>query len=234
MQIELTQNPKNVTLIEGFPGFGLVSTIATEFLIDHLKAKRIGRLWSESMTPMVAVHGSKVVDPLGIFYDAKNKIVIVHALTSVAGMEWKIVKALSELYKKLQVKEVISIEGVGSMTEPGSDSNAFYYSENPKKWEQAGIAPLKEGIVMGVTGALLINIKGVPLSCIFAETHSKLPDSRAAAKVIEVLDKYLGLNLDYHPLIKKAEEFESKIKGLMDKTKKATDLKTAKEMDYVG
>ena len=45
---------------------------------------------------------------------------------------------------------------------------------------------------MGVSGALLLKAE-VPLSCFFAETHSSLPDSRAAAKIIEVLDKYLYL-----------------------------------------
>ena len=42
MKIVLTEKPKNAILIEGFPGFGLVGTITTEFLIDHLKAKKIG------------------------------------------------------------------------------------------------------------------------------------------------------------------------------------------------
>ena len=36
MRIELKKRPKRVTILEGFPGFGLVATIATEFLIQQL------------------------------------------------------------------------------------------------------------------------------------------------------------------------------------------------------
>ena len=36
MKLILTKKPKKVTIVEGFPGFGLVATIACEFLLDHL------------------------------------------------------------------------------------------------------------------------------------------------------------------------------------------------------
>ena len=37
MRIILKKKPKNPVLIEGFPGFGLVGTITTEYLINELK-----------------------------------------------------------------------------------------------------------------------------------------------------------------------------------------------------
>ncbi len=235
MEIELQKRPRSPILIEGFPGFGLVGTITTEFLIDHLKAKKIGRIYSDQISPMVAVHDEKVVDPLGIFYDQKSNIMILHALIGVNGLEWKIAEALDKLCKDLKVSEIISIEGIGSPGVPGEGAvKSFYYSQN-KKWASSGALPLKEGIVMGVTGALLLNIKDIQLSCIFAETHSNLPDSRAAAKIIEVLDSYLGLKIDYKPLLKKAEEFEQKVKGLIEKSKTSEKLKEQKdELNYLG
>ena len=69
MKIELTKKPQGVTIIEGFPGFGLVGTISTEFLLDHLDTKKIGHIWFSEMNPMVAVHDKEIVDPLGIFYN---------------------------------------------------------------------------------------------------------------------------------------------------------------------
>ncbi|MBU1854202.1 MAG: PAC2 family protein, partial [Nanoarchaeota archaeon] len=70
--------------------------------------------------------------------------------------------------------------------------------------------------------------------CIFAETHSALPDSKAAAKVIEVLDKYLGLKVDYKPLLKQAEEFENKLKNMIQQTSKTTEESDKKYMSYLG
>src|SRR3989338_5334100 len=197
MEIILNKKPKNPRLIEGFPGFGFVSTITTEFLIEHLNAKQIGRIESNHIMPMVAMHNSKLVDPLGIFYDPAHNLVIFHAITNVAGLEWELAEKLNALAKKLKIE------------------------------------PLKEGIIMGVTGALLLKSK-LPMSAIFVETHSQLPDSRAAAKVIEVLDKYLNLKVDYKPLLEKAEQFESKLKTLMQQKNKAEEEKDKKELSYFG
>ena len=87
---------------------------------------------------------------------------------------------------------------------------------------------------MGVTGALMLKAEELPLSCIFVETQSNLPDSRAAAKIIEALDKYLGLDIDYKPLIKAAEQFEEKIKGIFESGKKAMSDKESRELNYLG
>jgi len=232
MELILEKKPKNVKIIEGFPGFGLVSTIATEYLIGHLDADQIGKITIEELPPIVAVHSAEVIDPVGIFYSKKYNLVILHALTSVNGYEWQIAKKVEELAKQLGAKEVICIEGVGSTSET---SEAFYLSDHfaSQIKKKTGLRELKEGIIMGVTGALMLN-KTLPLSCIFSEAHSSLPDSRAAAKIIEVLDKYLGLKVETGPLIKKAEEFENKIKQLVEQTKDATATKQKKELSYLG
>ena len=86
---------------------------------------------------------------------------------------------------------------------------------------------------MGVTASIILR-DTLPSSCIFIETHSQLPDSRAAAKVIETLDKYLGLEIDFKPLLQKAEEFESKLKTLMQQSKIATEEKEQKDLNYLG
>lgn len=237
MNIKLTKKPKNSIIIEGFPGFGLVGTIATEFLIEHLEAKQIGTIELEEVPPVTAIHDSNVVDPLGIFYDKKHNIIILHALTSVTGVEWKLADIIAKLAKDIKAKEIISLEGVGGGDLPTEVKkvNAYYFTSNKKDgFKKTGFKPLKEGIIMGVTGALLLKKEGLNLSCVFAETHSSLPDSRAAAKAIEVLDQYLGLKVDYKPLIKKAEVFESKIKGLLEKSKDVSAIKQQKELSYLG
>ena len=58
-----------------------------------------------------------------------------------------------------------------------------------------------------------------------------MPDSRAAAKIIESLDKYLGLKVDYKPLLEKAETFEKKLKEFLSMA--AQQTKEKKET-YLG
>ena len=234
MKLELTHKPKNPIVIEGFPGFGLVGTIATEFLIKHLGARKIGSIWSGELMPIVAVHDAKVVEPLGIFYDKKTNLVIIHALSAVRGLEWKISEAILELCKILKAKELISLEAIGSTED--TSIKTFYYTKMDKKkklFENIGMEPLKEGMVMGVTGALLLKSKDL-MSCIFIESHVGMGDSKAAAKAIEILDKYLGLKVDYKPLLKAAVEFEQTLKRIMEKGKKAEGAKQKRELTYLG
>lgn len=230
MELVLDQKPQNVTIIEGFPGFGFVGTISVEFLIEHLGAKKIGKITCSDVMPVAAVHNSQLIEPFSIYYSKKKNLVLLHAITNVQGLEWQLSEKVIELYKKLKAKKIISLEGIGStsVTEP----KVFYYTNRDNK-EKVQAETLKEGIIMGVSGALLLKAE-VPLSCFFAETHSSLPDSRAAAKIIEVLDSYLGLNVDYKPLLKKAAEFEEKLKDIVDKSKVASDQKEKKELDYFG
>jgi len=234
LEIILKKRPKNPIMIHGFPGFGLVGTIATEFLIEHLQVEQIGKITMEEMPAAVAIHNNKMVDPFGIFHNKKYNIVILHAIAATQGFEWKLAGFVVDLAKKLQAKEVISLEGLGSETET---MKSFFYTTDARKnakLKKVGIQPLKEGIIMGVTGALLLKAQGFPLTCIFSETHSNLPDSKAAAKIIEELDKYLGLKVDYKPLLAQAENFEEKLQGLMKKGVKATELSEKKRMSYVG
>jgi len=236
MQIKLSKKPKNCKLIEGFPGFGLVGTIASEFLLEHLKVEKIGKIVFDEMPATVAIHEGKVVEPLGIFYNKKYNIVLLHAITTSTGMEWKLSDMVIDLAKQLKIKEIISLEGVGSSDETVT-SRVFFYSNNEKnkhKFEKLKVELLKEGIIIGVTGAVLLRAEKIPVSCIFAETHTNLPDSKAAAKVVEVLDKYLGLKIDYKPLLAQAEKFENKLRGILTESQKAQQISEKKKMSYVG
>ena len=237
IRIEFTEEkPKNPIIIEGFPGFGFVSTITTEYIIKHLDAKPIGRIVSDKILPIAAVHKNEVVYPLEIFYDKKTNIVIVQAVTPVEGLEWRLADAIIELAKEVNAKEIIGLEGVASQEEI-KNSNVFFYAnkkDRKKNLEEIKLKPLQEGIIIGVTGALLMKVKELPFSCFFVETNTGLPDNKAAAELIRVLDNYLGLTIDPKPLLKKAQEVEEKIKGLLTRLKGAKELKEEKKLSYMG
>ena len=233
MNIKLSKSPKNVTIIEGFPGFGLVGTITTEYLIQHLDCELIGKFWLEELQPTVVIHEKKLVHPIGVFYNKKYNLVIIHAITAINGVEWKIADYLDALATKLKAKEIVCIEGVGSSAQT-EQPQAFYHSTKPtKKLDKIGLKPLAEGIIIGITASLLLKTK-TPLTALFADTHSDLPDSKAAAKVIEVLDQYLNIDVDTAPLLETAKKFEEKLKGLVESTNKASKVRDAKKLSYFG
>ena len=87
MKYVLTKKVKNPTIIQGFPSFGLVSTIAVKFLVDHLDVEEIGYIESEHISPLTAIHESRIVSPITLFYNKKFNVVIVQSLTEMAGFE---------------------------------------------------------------------------------------------------------------------------------------------------
>ena len=136
MKIELYEKPKNVIIIEGFPGFGLVGTISTEFLLDHLDTKLIGKIWISEMPAIAAIHQSKVVQPLSIHYNKKYNLVIVHGITATVGIEWKIADAVLDIAKQMSAKEILSLEGIGSNKMDEINPKVFYYCSMSTKGEK--------------------------------------------------------------------------------------------------
>src|SRR3989344_3165702 len=173
MKYKLTKRPKSPKIIIGFPSIGLVSTIATKFLLDHLETEQIGYLESERMLPLTAIHKSKVVEPLTFYYNKKYNLVILQSLTEVAGLEWEVTEAVLKLAKELNTKEIIMLEGIPTTQQ--QKLSLFFYSNKEKAKCVSAASPLKEGIIMGVTAAMLLK-SNLPVTCFFSETHSALPD----------------------------------------------------------
>ncbi|MBT3720439.1 proteasome assembly chaperone family protein [archaeon] len=235
MDIKLTKKPTKVKIIDGFPGFGLIGTITTEFLIEHLQAEKIGSFHYEELPATVAIHNEKLVDPMGVFYNKKYNLVILHTILNSNGLEWQLAQAIMKMAKNLQATEILSLEGVSSPQVTKSEK-VFFYSNKEKKKEllkKQGLIPLKESIIVGVSGALMLRTK-TPLTCLFAETRSDMPDSKAASNIIKALDNYLGLKVDYKPLLKQAEKFESKFKSILKQSSLAKNEVDQKRLNYLG
>ena len=187
--INLNKVPKNVTIIDGFPGYGLVATITTEFLVEHLKAELIGKHWFEDDTPSIAIHEGKIIYPINFYYDSQHNIIIVHSIYNSPGSEWKSAELIRELSQITEAKEIISLEGIGGKEFTEEEPQVYFYTNNQniEELKSYNIKELKEGILIGVTSALFLKLK-VPITGLFVETHSQLPDSKAASKLIEILN----------------------------------------------
>ena len=237
MRLNLKKKPENVKVIVGFPGFGLVGTIATKFLIEHLDVEHIGRVESTKLLPLAAIHKSQLVGPLDIFYNKQYNLVIVQTLSDLSGQEWGVADMIHELCEDLKAKEIIILEGIPGQN-PKTLKTYYYCLKKNNAIEKLKLDPLKEGVMMGATATLFLRLDNeIPYLGIFSEGHSQLPDSEAAARVVKVLDDYLDLKIDYKPLIAAAKKFEDMLKQLIDKNKqtKMMPYKTEQsDLDYLG
>ena len=99
-------------------------------------------------------------------------------------------------------------------------------SEPQARLIAAGARPLEDGILGGVSGALLVGglARKIPVSVLLVSARSAegLPDHRAGAALIEILDRFLPeLAIDTKPLRSQAEIIEKAIRAAMKSREKA-------------
>lgn len=230
MKFVLTKKPKNPIIILGIPSLSLVGILSTKYLLDHLDVDEIGNIESSDIIPMTAIHKSKLVNPITIYYNQKYNLVIIQSITEVTGHEWDLAKTIMEVANTLSAKEMVLIEAMP----PHEGEMKIYYYSTKKKLK---LDPIKEAVIAGPAASLLLEAKSIPVTCLFAEVHSQLPDYEAAAKIVESLDDYLGLKIDFKPLMETAKKFENSLKQVMEKQKRAVESmsqKEKKELSYFG
>ncbi|RZD39542.1 MAG: hypothetical protein CXT71_03700, partial [Methanobacteriota archaeon] len=91
--------------------------------------------------------------------------------------------------------------------------------EMVKILEDLGIKPLEQGVIKGMTGVMLGEgrRRGRNIMSIMVEADPRFPDARAAAVVIEHLNKLLPMiDLDHEPLMAEAESLEEQIRSMME------------------
>ena len=111
--------------------------------------------------------------------------------------------------------------------EPSEEIEAYGIGSTEKSREllrEYGIPLFQEGVISGVAGVLLNEGKrrNFDVISILAEARPNYPDARAAAKVIESIDKLLlKVGIDVKPLYKEAEGIEARIKAMQKQAKPA-------------
>ena len=68
------QNLKGYSLIEGFPGIGLVGPMAASYMIEKLGMEYVGYIASDLFPPIAVVHDGQPMHTARIYADKKNKL----------------------------------------------------------------------------------------------------------------------------------------------------------------
>jgi len=217
-------------VIDGFPSIGLVSTICANYLIDALKLEQIGTMESHYFPSVSMVRGGIPMSPARI-YAGKSKeggdtiAVFVSEFQPAPALVWPIAETMMKWAKEKKCRMIISPEGlvvekpenvkVAVETEEvyGVPSSAGAASELVKN----GVKVMANGIITGVSSALL-NLSrrtDVDILAILAEVQPEYPNARAAARIIEAIDKILKYTeIDVSPLYVEAEKIEAALRTI--------------------
>ncbi len=227
---------KNPVVIEGFPGIGLVGTIATQHLIEHMGMKQIGIVTSQNYFPPVVVTVAGVVNsPVRLYEQSDSGVIaIISDIPIHPGASNEVGEELIEWAVSINAREIISIAGLITM------------SEEHKVYAVATSTPLLErvkdkaevlqiGSISGVSGSVLNSciLNKVDAICLMGETYGPNPDPRAAAEVVKVLNSMYGWNIPIDKLKEQAEQIEFEMQRLAEQVKTAA-MEPKKEYTMYG
>jgi uncharacterized protein len=255
---------RNAVVIDGFPSVGLVSTITANYLITTLKMEQIGILDSIHFPTVSVVRNAEPLNPVRIYAGRLKKdipvdedskysnllVVFISEFQPPPNLIKMIASTILDWMQDQGCRLLISPEGLvidreDSESEdeldfePSEDIEAYgiVSTEKARALLKDYTIPLfQEGVISGVAGVLLNEGKrrNFDVISILAEARPNYPDARAAAKVIESIDRILlKVDIDVKPLYKEAEGIEARIKA-MQKQAKSPVKKTMPKPEMYG
>ncbi len=213
-------------IIVGVPEVGLVSTIAASYLMDQLKLPEIGVIESELLPQVVVVHNAEPKGPVRI-YGKDNLAIIISETPLTPRLSELLATEIVKWGKSLGCNMIIGLTGIPSPNRLKMDSE-----ENPKVFSvspeqrlrdqvlEFGAEPFQEGVLVGMFASLLKQcmVQTQANVTFLVESFLDFPDPAAAAAAVDVLNRFLSLNVDLKPLQEESEEIRLKSRELMNKT----------------
>ena len=223
LQIKLVDKPKlkNPIVIEGFPGIGMIGTIATSYLAEKLQMKLIGYFSSPHFPPIAAIHDYVPVSPVRIYASEEHDLVVIFSeLVIPAPLVVLLSEQIIAFAEKNNAKAIYSFAGIAA---PNPDNKMYAIASTKKLVEETkkqGFELVKEGATQGVSGVLIAECAAAKFPAVNYMCQTSTPlDPRAAAKLLNKIMPILEITVDTKALVSEAEQVESKLKEAMDKMK---------------
>jgi uncharacterized protein len=237
---------KGATVIAGFPSIGLVSTIASNYLIDALNLKQVGCINSSHFPALSVVHTGEPLSPVRIYAGTQSNgekiVVFVSEFKPKPNLINSISDAIMKWVNDKECKLLISPEGMvveGKSAEEENVAEAYAIGSTEKARSmlmEKKIAQFKNGIIAGVSGVLLNRGKqtNFDVISILAEAHPNYPDAKAAAAAINVMALIMGVEINVTPLYEESERIEKQLQKFHKQAKPMVSATQAPQPSMYG
>ncbi len=210
-------------IVCGFPDVGLVGALSTAHIIQHLDMDEVGYIDSDSLPPVIVLHKGEVKNPLRLY--AKDKLIaILSEIPIPIELIRPIARSIIEWAKGKDASLIVSLAGIATPNRLEIDEpKVFVVSSNNVARDIAArlnLEPLDEGFIVGPYALILKEglLKSLSNLILLAQCFQQYPDPGAAAAVLKIFSKALGLQINVDPLIQEAEEIRIKTRELMRRT----------------
>ena len=223
-------------VIDGFPSVGLVSSIVANYLVDTLQMEQIGIVESPSFPTVSLVRNGIPQHPVRIYAGrpkagragpgADKLVAFVSEFHPAPAVIHPLATAILDWAQEQRCSLLVSPEGLVVESAPGAprkgrgglaDVKVFGIASTRKARDlyiDPNTIPFNEGVITGIAGVLLNEgrRRGFDVLTFLAEAQADYPDARAAAKVIETINRILLRSpLDPVPLYAEAERIEQQL-----------------------
>ena len=221
------------SVLMGFPGSGLVGSIALQYMVDQLEFEQIGSMNSKYFPPLAMMTKGVINVPVR-FYERDSVMAIVADIPIHPMICYEVANGIMDWLMPFKPKEVVTIAGIIT-NEP--DKRVFGVATTddalPRIQDATLILPI--GSISGIASSILTEckIRNIAAYGLLGETINA-PDPRASAATIDVLNKMYAFGLDTKPLLDQAEEIESAMHKLAEQVQTAESMPKKDQLPMYG
>jgi len=202
---------EDCTFVTGFHGIGFTGYWSIKYLIQQLKAERIGFVESMFAPPICTVSGGRIVTPFELY--CKGDLVFFKAeVAPPREREYQFFTQLGEWVASAGFREACLIGGLDSTLKNDDTTYRIVYTSSyrPPDALKGSIVLEDDRLIVGPIAILLNHFEaiGFPAVSVLAYAAQNRLDPRACAEAITVLSKLYGFEVDLKPLIAGAEAIE--------------------------
>ncbi len=220
------RNWEGYTLIEGFPGTGLVGTITAKYLVENIDFKEVGHIHSEVFMPIIRIKSGVPVFPSRIYVNDKNKLVVLISEQVIPRpFIPRVARTVVEWILHNGIVRVISLAGI--QTGNKNDMRVYGIAANPESkdmFKGLDVEVIEDGITTGITALMLLHLKESNVKAMSLLGNVTFgADYKAAAELIKRLNKLFKLNLKVDPLYEQAKKTEQEIVAQLKQVQETQD-----------
>lgn len=217
----VSEDIEDAIVLEGSPGAGLIGNIIGWLLVDNLKMREIGYIESKYFPPLAVLYKGVALHPFRI-YEGQGLVLFLSDFIVPQKIVFDMTNAIVDWMDKNNSKKLITFNSAivrEKLNPVGAVTNSTTALD---KLKDKNFPIMQIGNINGISGTLLTQTahKNISATCILAETLTQYPDPKAAAEVVQSLNNLLDMKIDYDPLLKEAQEIESRLQKLAEEVKK--------------
>jgi len=213
-------------LICGFPGPGLVGSLAAKYVAGYLNMREVAYLRLRTVPPVSMFYEGELKHPFRLYAEPKRRLAVFIAETPILGRaQYEVAEALTSWAERKGLSSVICMESLPAKDEGSRRVYGVAEAKTLREMMKRGIEPLSMGLVAGVSAAIMNEclIKKVEGVCLFAEADVNKVDVEATVSLIEALNKLLRVDVDIKPLLNNVANITSQLEGLIEHVKRVSE-----------